>query len=74
MPNLTTTGSKRLLGLDAAGAPAGPDGLFSPGAVIVSQTVSNRVWIGKTTSDGGNIYSPSTQAAILCPCSTLIAP
>ncbi len=36
MPNLTPTGGKNLLDLDAGGAPAGPDGLFSQGAVTFS--------------------------------------
>ncbi len=46
-PVLTSTGGKGLLGLNvgppfgAPGSPAGPDGLFGSGSVVVSQNVSD---------------------------------
>lgn len=78
-PVLTPTGGNGLLGLTGNG-PAGPDGLFSQGAVVVSQDVS--ITRLRTICEVGqsavqplipfSIFSRSTQEATLCQCSRSI--
>lgn len=67
-PVLTPTGGKGLLGLTANGT-AGPDGLFSQGAVTVSGHVSlSQTTISPNKTDGHSISLPSILEAIRYQC------